>query len=745
MRLCRLLAAWIVVASLLTTGSLADATPAGANVQIENYQAAAFGGAIDGTQVYQYGAGVQHVFDNAAGFASGTVAGDAVATGDTVTLATIPLDWWHENWESRQCVDVSASAPLAQYPFRVVVDTSSGTIEDVRVVAATVPAAPATPLPHYVESGYGTANTIIWFRAPATVAATQYCVYFDSAAEPSTSDEIAPFSYDSGQTISYYTMLDSYRGNGANSSVTVVSYAADNVVSDGASTVTLGIGQMATFSGLDEQSVVTATGPIDGSSSGTSKDALIPEGFADSQFSFPTSRYTERFWVRSPHQATTIQVLVDGVIEQSVPVDPGMGAVEIIQEAGSGNAYVSLRSINAVDFLAVHAATNDQDIGIGVPWFGDTLYGIGSTRFQAGTTADTAVTWLDSSGAGGTATVTTSTLWRRTGGGSYGSGPAHAISSPNYFVAWQQADSNGTEVTSFLPERLLARTYRIPVAASRYVTVACPVPGTLVTLNGATQTCNGSGVGHTFFGYGSFVAGSLLTADHPVYVYYETASDEHNLFGPKSAIPYMRSQQSVRQTVESLGESCGVWTSPVFATSGVFGLTSLDLLGATTQSFDVSFANAGFVPAANVIDYSFDDAATAQIRVTWCGGDATLSSVGIESDLPEVATGQFGSNVIAVDRVGPTLRVYPTLSESWLVGGNATGGATFDVTTDQSAVQVSAVGGAVSNPSPTFTSQPYTISVEASVAQSSSLELLVFDEGSSVRSQASLSLAVTLP
>lgn len=744
MRLLRLVVAWMMVAALLTTGALANASPVAANVLLENYQEAAFGGSIAGTEVYEYGTGTQHRFDDAADFASGTRAGDALAVGDTVTLSNAPLGWWHEDWASRQCVDVSASSAIAQYPFRVVVDTSSGTAEDVRVVAATNPAASAAPLPHYVESGYGTANTIVWFRAPATVAASRFCVYFDSIAEPSTSNDIAPFAYDSGQTVSYYTMLDSYRGNGVNSAVTVVSYSDSNVVSDGTTTVTLNTGQMATFTGLDEQAIITATGPIDGSANRASKDALVPEGFADSQFSFPTSRYVERFWVRSPHQTTTIDVLVDGVVLQSVLVTPGMGAVEITQQAGSGNAYVSLRSTGA-DFLAIHAATNDQDIGIGVPWFGDTMFGVGSTRFQAGTTADTTVSWFDSTGASGTDTVTTSTLWRQTGNGSYGSGPAHAISSANYFVAWQQADSNGTEVTSFLPERLLAQTYRIPVTTSRYVTVACPVPGTLVTLNGTTRTCNGTGVGHTFFGYGSLAAGSLLTADHPVFVYYETSADEHNLFGPKSAIPYMRSQQAVLGPVEALGEPCGSWTSPTVATSGVFGLTSIDLVGATTESFEVSFDAGAFGPAASFVDYAFDNASTAQIRVTWCGGGSTLSLVGIESDLTEVATGQFGSSIVAVDVAGPALRVYPTLSTSWLAGTNATGGADFEIDTDQSPVQVTAAGGAITNASPTFASRPYTVSIDASGPQTSSIDLTLFDDGSSVQSQASLSLAITIP
>ncbi len=731
----------MVLAALITTG----AQPAVASVQIENYQAAAFGGTIAGTEVYEYGTGTQHRFDVAADFASGTLSGDALAIADTVTLSNVPLDWWHENWALRQCVDVSASASMAQYPFRVVVDTSGGTTEDVRVVAAANPAAPETPLPHYVESGFGTASTVVWFRAPAAVTATRYCVYFDSMAEPSTSDEIAPFTYDSGQTVSYYTMLDSYRGSGVDSSVTVVSYSDDNVVSDGTTTVTLGVGDMATFSGLDEQSVITATGPIDGSASRSSKDALVPEGFADSQFSFPTSRYVERFWVRSPHQATTIEVMVDGVVLQSVPVDPGMGAVEITQQAGSGNAYVSLRSTGGTDFLALHSATNDQDIGIGVPWFGDTLYGVGSTLFQAGTTADTAVTWLDSSGASGTATVTTSTLWRRTGGGSYGSGPAHAISGANYFVAWQQADSNGTEVTSFLPERLLARTYRIPATASRYVTVACPSPGTLVTLNGSTQTCNGTGVGHTFFGYGTFAAGSLLTADNPVFVYYETASDEHNLFGPKSAIPYMRSHQAVAGSVESPGESCGAWTSPVFVTTGVLGLTTLELVGATSQSFEASFDSLGFAPVGTFVDYSFDDSNSAQIRVDWCGGGAALTVVGIESDLAEVATGEFASSEVPVSSAGPALRVYPKLSNSWLVGTNPIGGPSFSIDTDRSPVQITAATGAITNASPPFASEPYTVSLDATTAQMSTIDVLIFDEGSSVRSQTSLSLAVTIP
>ncbi|MEZ5340733.1 MAG: hypothetical protein R2706_04585 [Acidimicrobiales bacterium] len=67
----------------------------------------------------------------------------------------------------------------------------------------------------------------------------------------------------------------------------MISYANGNVVSDGSTIVTLASGQMHTFSGLDEHSVITATGPIDASYDADAKDALVPEGYASDVMSFP--------------------------------------------------------------------------------------------------------------------------------------------------------------------------------------------------------------------------------------------------------------------------------------------------------------------------------------------------------------------------------------------------------------------------------------------------------------------------
>lgn len=704
------------------------------NIQIENAMAADFAANIsEGNRIYEYGTGSQHVFTSDADFESGTYSDNLTIIDDT---AIVNEDWWDENWTHRQCFTVALSQTLGQYPFRIEVDTTGFSADDIRVVEATLPANTATPVPHYTEGVMGAADTVVWFQGQGTSAGKEYCVYFGSG-QASTSDQFAPFTYTNGQVIRYYTMLPDYGGNATDSQITVVSYVGANTVSDGTTTVVLNAGQFHTFNGINPNSVITATGPIDGSNNTDQKEALLPEAFADHTLVMPTNRGTQRFYVRSPHGSTTIEAVQNGAVVWSGPITPADGVITVPVDATS---YITLRSTNGVKFLASHISTENYDSFHGVPWFGDDLYGVASENFHIGSPSATTANHFRHTGVSGAINIPTNSLFAITGNGSgRGNGVAYRVEPTGGRVAAiQQRDDNGVESTMFLPERLLSQTYRIPIPY-RYFTISCPTIGTQISVNGgAAQSCNGTGVGHLYSGLGSFPAGTLIEADHPIFVYYEDqgASDETNIYGAKASIPFSDSKY-LADSVEKFDE-CGTWTSPVFATQDTFGQAFIDttLSAGGTYTYRISFDGGAFngpdgTPATSytsgdIIPYSADGATTAQIQVDLCGSGSLLTSVSFECDLQE----RFHQDVIDVFGNGPILRVYPTQVNSRVRYDSSVSADTYDVNVDVSSTHIQSVSGTVTNPAPVFSSQPYSVVFANVSTQQSTLQATLVDTDS---------------
>ncbi len=749
----RLVAIWCSVglSVLLVAG------PALADVEIQNRMVAEWTGNDTGVSIYPYGSGQQHVADFSTGTHSGTV-----NNAGSLELGGPSGDWWDTAWSKRQCFDVKSSDAVAEYPLRFEVDTSGTTSDgdDIRVVEAVT----NTLLTSYSEGLFPDAASVVWAQAePLPAGVSSYCVYFENSSAPDVSDEVGTFTYSTGQAIKYYTMFDIYNGAGDDSRVTVRSYSANNsVTADGSAPVVLGVGGTATFSGLDKDSVITATGPISASYDRPSREALVPESFADTQFSFPTHRYVERFWIRSPHGNTTVEAVANGAVIASIPVGPGSGSVELVAP-GVGTQFVSLRSTDGTKFLAAHSGTNDQDSMIGIPWFNDTLYGVASNNLNMAALTNTTVSWVRNDGVTQPVQAISQNAMTVVGGnGAYGNGRSYAITgNGTYYHAAQQADNDATETTSFLPQRLLSETYRLPINA-RYYTIACPVVGTSITVNGvAAGTCNGVGVGHFYGGFGNHPAGTLIESDHPVFVYFEglTSRDETNIFGAKGAIPYVEEHKWAADPVEMLPPQCGTWLSAPMASSGVFGLVTIDasLPAGTSAAYQVSTDGSAFYGVdgttatsfsdGDIMPYLADGASTIQFRIELCTTDMALTpsvaSFSVECDLIEVV-----SNVSNVDSLSvassattttsPLLRVYqrtPDVWQAWLEHAGGANLAATDVTftTDTPTTQVSVLSGVVSDPRPPFIHQdgvPYSLFAThaTAVGQQSQVVIVLVDE-----------------
>lgn len=724
-------------AVLLLIAMIAWALPASASVEIENQMAASSSPSLDGLQIYRYGSGTDKVAD----FTTGTHDSTVETTGALeLDLAGSFADWWDAAFAKRQCFDVTSADAESEYPLRFEVDTSgtSSTGADIRVVEGTT----GTLLTSYSEGVFPSTTAAVWAQAePLPAGTSTYCVYFDNPTAPSVSDEIGTFTYTT-RSIEHYTLSSFFAGAGADSEATIVSYSNGNVVSDGTTTVTLNAGQSATFSGLNQHSIITSTGPIDTGSDRNDKEALVPEGLADSQFAFPTRRYVEQFFIRSPHGNTTVEAVSNGVVIGSVNVGPASGSVQLVA-AGPGNQPVQLRTTNGLDIVAIHIATNGEDSMIGVPWFGDTLYGVASNNLNLGAFSPSTVSWVRSDGASnGAQAIATNALTALGGNGAFGNGRAYAIDGTTYFHAAQQADNDGTEVTSFLPTRLLNRTYRTP-HSSRYFTIACPQPGTLVSINGAAAVpCNGTGVGHLYSGFGFHPAGTLIEADAPIFVYHEGSGfrNENNLFGAKSNIPYTTSVTYMPASVENQ-LLCGSWESAVLPTTGIHGMVSIDAAtpAGTTATFQISTDGSSYYGPdgtattsfadGDITPYAADNTTALRLLIELCTTDAvvtpTVTTFAVACDLDELIPdvdnlATMGLASPATGTFEPVLRIYQAQPGTWTSHLEYRGGAGLannaaEFTTDHPTPQTKNSAGTVTDPQTTFshqTTEPYTVFVE---------------------------------
>jgi hypothetical protein len=167
----------------------------------------------------------------------------------------------------------------------------------------------------------------------------------------------------------------------------------------------------------------------------------------------------------------------------------------------------------------------------------------------------------------------------------------------------QQADGNGLESTSFLPESLLDATYYLPTDAD-YLAFACPTPGTMILVDSSAPIACGT-TGSAFPGHGFH--GAAQAGDHirsqggePFFAYYQDRStnDETNLFGMKVAAQKPTNPPTFtsgpREGIYPPSPVVGRWESPVYDTtaagSNIFGL--LDLVATlplgTTATFRVA-------------------------------------------------------------------------------------------------------------------------------------------------------------
>lgn len=635
--------------------------------------------------LYPYGSGSVTEWTSQPDFAAGSHAGtsDNVVVGSLTLERSIATDpdsglaaWWDDAWIVRQCFEIDHTDPMASnlldHPLRL--SPSLPSLAGVRAIGSD----DATVLPHWVD------GADVWVKVDAIPAGTvsHLCIYGDNPVASETSDVVSAVT--SALAPAYVTVSE----NAVGRSVTVMSYTDGNVVSSGSEIVYgLDAGESFTFTtGITSATVFSTLGPIAGRVLGQGADALVPLDWAGTEFVFPSTRGTQRFSVYAPTAAATV-TFYRGSNGSTVTLPVAAGTTEVTNADGGGRAVIATSD---QPVLITHEGTNNRDVYPAYPATTADLYGVPSTRHYLSTTTNgTAVAVWRSDGT--TQAFALNRFIRRTvtpNGGTYGTGPAARITGSSPLGTIQQADGNGSESTTFLPQTALASRYYLPTTAT-YVAFACPTPGTVIDVvppAGApgSVTCAGAGLpapGKARVGVTA--PGTLVRSQggEAFYAYYQddATNDETNLVGPLGTDRGWPAPTISPRPAAGIYRATGTWTGPVVDTGGdgVFGelAWTATVPADTTVRFQVatsaaaggpftyvgpdgtvgsSYAHPG--PGSAIFDYTHDGNRFARVRVyldtTNPIASPRLDDVSIESNLTPAATAPGGPVVVTVPSDG---------------------------------------------------------------------------------------------
>ncbi|RLI91177.1 MAG: hypothetical protein DRO95_04840, partial [Candidatus Altiarchaeales archaeon] len=406
-------------------------------------------------------------------------------------------------------------------------------------------------LPYWIESGCNSTDTKVWTQIPFLEAngnAKIYMYYGNSNAE-AESDEISEFSYSLKRGT--YVVLGIQ-----DSALDIASFSNNTEIELGTTSTTLDEYETYTISSSDVTlgSLLESTSPV---SSGTKSSGdgapLTPLIFKGKLFEIPVSRYNPIYFDFYALEDTQIK---------------------IYNSTGSGWNLVETFNLNKGSAVSKSYTGTDTDIGVEISYLinstGDILvffrgnvddymplvpagkefYVEPSNYMQIGAVFDnTQVTIYYSDGTSTSFILNAGQAWTSSSLGADGTADSARIVANNSIFAYQEADSDGTEVTPGLPPKLMDYIFVFPQNAEYFVAVTLTNRTTNCTLydssgaidNSWEVTANYPYPGKIDYGTGQdgttyIYAGWKLICNNPVAIYYEEATNDAEtlLYGPKA-------------------------------------------------------------------------------------------------------------------------------------------------------------------------------------------------------------------
>lgn len=477
-------------------------------------------------------------------------------------------DWWDTSFIYKMpiTIDNTQANSATATEQQILVEISSTTVSfwshvmsngsDIRFIDANN----TTRLNHWTQYfNYTSQIAQIWVQVNTIPknATTAINLYYGNSSANDLSNATTTFSY-STTTPLYYVVNNSL----TSASIIVTSLVPNNIIryNTGA---TSSLGYMATtsFSSPTATSVISATGPIFAKIIGaTSSDALVPISQAGTQFLYPqVTGTTETTYRYSPYTSASTTVY-NGTTAQvpSILVATGTASSSLLNFTSSG-----MLESTAPVLAFFHVPGTGYSIP-GIPSTKRDLYGIksaltvGFNYVGHGTNVTTYSVFCSNGTSANVAAQNRGARYSITACTSANQGAGNAIRITNItqpIGAIQYNDSDGTEVSAFLPDTELSSEYVIPTN-SQYVAIACPpkAGSNVISLyspanafiSSTSCTVSGEYPGKAYFGSttnGVFIqSGSRVSGTKPFYAYFEdyttpagTTGTESSLFGAVSS------------------------------------------------------------------------------------------------------------------------------------------------------------------------------------------------------------------
>jgi len=518
-------------------------------------------------------------FDDASDYTVSNPAAVEVMGGVAQTISNFEGFGW--NYRKALTID-NPNSQLDEYQIEVKLDSSHSNFwahvasdgSDIRFTDSDG----VTFIDFYIyHFDYAQQEAGIWVKVPLISTPTHTIFfYYGNQSATNASDIVETFSYSEPRTVGY--VVSNRIATSGN--LKVLSLADGNTIDVGSTSYSLDEREMTQVSNpnLTQSTPISATDLFhaDGSADGT--DMVSPVSWAATEFTYYSMRNTNIFHLLSPWGTANAVIYNGGSQVWSGTVDTS----GTVANADITNNRV-VRVSSDIPILVQHLSTGNQDSGVYYPASEEYLYGIASNYLQLGSGPDGAqVNWIKSDGTTGSRSLGSNQGYSQGGGGSQASGPAYRVKSDSYPIGVNQlADSDGTELSTFLPKKEMGTRFGANNVV-QYIAIAAPYPNTTCMVydsdGGVVATQTGGGrtdVNKIYFGntsgYNWEDAGWECECDKPVYAYYEKEdggsgepSDETNLM----SYPQMRQFTYPTPIVESvdaeesLFTSASPWVSP---------------------------------------------------------------------------------------------------------------------------------------------------------------------------------------
>ncbi|MCD6423858.1 MAG: DUF2341 domain-containing protein [Elusimicrobia bacterium] len=452
------------------------------------------------------------------------------------------VDWYNQDWQWRREIQIdNTSSTDNLYEYQVYLSTAvlnlaqliaegklQSNFSDVRFTDSDK----MTSLDYWLdwdEKGF-------WVKVSTISAGEVKKIYFyyGNASTTSLSNLQATFSYSEPRVVSYVVSNKTAAGT-----LKIISLEDNNQVVVGTEQQTLDEQGLWSVSSPGQATAIKAKKLIFADGENDCTDVVVPVSFAGTEFTYECYRNTEYFNIMSPWGDANVTIYDSGTSVWSGVISEGT-AQTITKDITS---YKTVRIVSDIPVL-VHCYSSTYDATPFYPSTSEDLVGIPSNYFEvAAGPSGASVSWKTSTGGSGNTNLSANGSYYVGSLGSQGTAPAYRVRSNEPIGCNQLADSDGGERTIFFPVSILGTKYGANNDV-QYIAVACPYSNTTVTVydslgNQVDQKIGGSStdINKLYFGNSSNAkyldAGWMLTADKPVFVYYEnytgSISDEHNL------------------------------------------------------------------------------------------------------------------------------------------------------------------------------------------------------------------------